>query len=1306
MGIEQKRFAGIMNLDDKEQFVLPNQHINALNIRFYGGANGLVAENYPGNEQIAFDLPSGNNEAIGSIFDQLKNRVIWFNFNSNNRHGIYKYEITTGVVSALLLCFTDSQTDILGFDLDYPIASVNIIYTTEEDGDILTWTARNDKPKELNILDAENDLFGVNWLAEYLDVCKQPPTIPPVCAYENDATSIVNNLHGASGYKLYRFREIFEYGSFQQSAPGSISKMPIPFNYTSQDVVTDPTKNCKIGIIIQTGGADVKKLHVWAQENIGVTWGKWFSIDILDKDELSIPDDDTYIYYFKNDKAYDYVDTALADLDFDRVPDLANTQELLNGNVIIYGGITEGYDPVVPEVAVAVQDDVVGGVGYPIQALVTQEGTNGLTTGYIRISIVGQVAFASSSGQSSSIDIVVKSGASTYYINCTAISGATTVADLIAQISSVATGFGFTIISSTSNSIVINIANQVLHNYIVYGNGNNIKSINESVPCNEFSSKHNYGIAYFAEKQKTNGVTTSELFVGNITPIDFTVSALANVFPLTQIELTISHRPPTWARNWQLVRTNNLTEENNFLKWVSDRTFKDDQFAYISIESINSYKVQHETSVLSYDFLVGDRIKFCALFNNDKTVAQDYGNLHDYEIVGQVVNPNINGLVQGGQFIKIKLPTTSINFDFGTFISNTYYYYYICLYTPAKSVANNLDVYYEVGEMFEVGNAGTATCYHQGNTQNQTPDLVTPAISIFKGGDSWYRLREVRAGAYFRANLVPEVTYSWVNEPILQQTIENIPVGTSYSVKNTTAGYTTNANNWLIKTSSTQAVTFNVKGKLIFRALQTTPNRLILIMLFRNIGGGGTGVATVGEITGGVSNGQIIEFNVDTNITVPANRTAVIYLQESPVSSPTPFSANSISGQLTFIDTEHDFTVGIVDPNFSDFFESKVNSNGRPSVVNPDEKTIKFGTLVRWGLNYQQNTNINQINRFYPLNFDEIDRQKGEIQRMVAVDRLLKIIQNRACSQYGVLTKYIQSKSGDEQLTTTNDIITKGNINYYAGEYGCGNQYTGIVVSKNVIYFVDPVRGYQLRLSNDGITPISELYKGQFYIRNLLTPYNDDYITPNGGLAKVLGCYSYFDEDYITLLQGSTLDVNPLTAYAFSFNEKRNGYGSFLGFKDAEWLQSAQDVIYMWKDGGLWKIDIGNPTGDYCKYFNVQYEAYIVVPFNKDFMDIKTPESLVEVASERWRCPLIWTNVNSYAGQRQESELKNVDFSELEGEFKASLLRDIYSYGGINNGDILKAGFLVAKFQVDTPTNQVTLSQVTLMYKDSPLNVK
>ena len=123
--IEIKKLSGILNKDDKEENILPNQHIDALNLRFYGGANGLTAQNIPGNSIISnSDLPTGDNECVGAYYDGVKQRILWLNYNSTNKHGIYQYNIKTQTVSALLICFTNSQTDILGFDLDYPAAGI------------------------------------------------------------------------------------------------------------------------------------------------------------------------------------------------------------------------------------------------------------------------------------------------------------------------------------------------------------------------------------------------------------------------------------------------------------------------------------------------------------------------------------------------------------------------------------------------------------------------------------------------------------------------------------------------------------------------------------------------------------------------------------------------------------------------------------------------------------------------------------------------------------------------------------------------------------------------------------------------------------------------------------------------------------------------------------------------------------------------------------------------------------------------------------------------------------------------------
>ena len=1317
MAIEQKRFSGVMNLDDRPEFVLANQHIDALNLRFYGGPNGLVAENMPGNTLITNNnLPDGSNQCIGSFYDSLKQRIIWFNWNSTGRNGIYQYTLSDNTITPLLISFVDSQEDIFDFDLDYPVASINIIYTTEEDGDILTWVARNNRPKELNIKNALDNLYGANWKAEYLDVAKAPPSIPIVCAFENDNTATVNNLKGPSGCKLYRFKYRFVYGTFQKSTWSTISEIPIPLDYTLPATITDPTKNCRIGLIFQTGTTDVLQIELAAQElsdQQGVNdFGDFFLIQALDKAELSIPDDDSYTWAFYNNEAYDFIDVRESILGFDRVPNKANTQELLNGNVIVYGGITEGYDPVVPDVTM---NTTAVSIGYPdtaVRILATQNGLNGgdypTDTGDIRISLVGipvsPPAIIGVSGVNSFVEVRVLAGGNYYVINATGATG-DTLADMIADLSTSASGQGFTIVSTSANSLVIRRTGQTLVNYYGAGAGADVRPVNNSIPCSEYGASYNYGIVYFDEKGKNNGVTTSEDFHLTIPyiPSPYQIGSALNLY---RSDMLIYHRPPLWAKTYQIVRTKNLTKEN-FVSLVSDRTFKDATFAYISIEGLARYKAQYPTSVVSFDFVVGDRIKFVCLFNSDKTVNTSYGNTRDYEIVDQVVNPTLDGVVQEGTFVKINLPTTSATFDFGDITSNAYYYYYIELYTPAKSVANGLDVYYECSEMFQIGNAGTIYAFHQGTQGlNQDPGggpaPATPATVWIQKGDNYCRNREIRAGASFVANTVPDVTYVWANEPVYQQTIPIIPVGTSYEVKNTTSGATTNPNNFLIKTGLF-SVSFTVKGSIRFRANQGTPNNLFVYMLYRNIGGGGTGLDVLATKSGGVSNGEIFSFDIDTGITVPALRTAVIYVQESPVSSPTPFSANSISGTLSFVDTEHDFTINVVDANFSDFFPSKVNNNGRPSVINKDEKELYYPTLLRWGLSYQQNTNINQINRFFEDTFDEVDRSKGDIQRFRTRDRLLRVFQNRAVGQYGVFAKFIQSNTGVPELTTTNDILTKGNINYYQGDFGLGDQYTGLVSSKRADYLDDPVRGYEVRLSGDGMTPISELYKGQFYIRNLILPYNQTYLRPDGSKAKILGTYDYFNEEKITFLQSGTKNGTTIPGYAFSFNETRNGYSSFFSYTDAEWLEAAEDLIYTWKEGRLWRHD---NTTTYCNYYTVQHEAYITLVFNINFLEVKQPMSVTEVASQIWRCPIVYTNVPSYGSQRQESELKDVNFTRLEGEFKAAFLRDIHSRGGWINGSFLKGSYLVAKFQIDTPTSVVRLSEVSVMWKDSPLNIK
>ena len=150
---------------------------------------------------------------------------------------------------------------------------------------------------------------------------------------------------------------------------------------------------------------------------------------------------------------------------------------------------------------------------------------------------------------------------------------------------------------------------------------------------------------------------------------------------IPKVSLSISNRPPDWAYYFQIVRTQDLTK-SNLLQWVSDRTYKDTTYAYIGIESLNAFIKENESSkFMAYSFSTNDRIRFIKVLSG--SVNTIYGDSFDFEIQSQVFNPEIDGTIYDGQFLKIALPTTSGTFDFGT---SDFFNYFIEIYTPAESV--------------------------------------------------------------------------------------------------------------------------------------------------------------------------------------------------------------------------------------------------------------------------------------------------------------------------------------------------------------------------------------------------------------------------------------------------------------------------------------------------------------------------------------------------------------------------------------------------------------------------------------------
>jgi hypothetical protein len=171
--------------------------------------------------------------------------------------------------------------------------------------------------------------------------------------------------------------------------------------------------------------------------------------------------------------------------------------------------------------------------------------------------------------------------------------------------------------------------------------------------------------------------------------------------------------------------------------------------------------------------------------------------------------------------------------------------------------------------------------------------------------------------------------------------------------------------------------------------------------------------------------------------------------------------------------------------------------------------------------------------------------------------------------------------------------------------------------------------------------------------------------------------------------------------YTMSFDEAGNGFESFYSYKP-EFMGNLNVTLFTFKSGKMWK----HKSSTYCNFYGVQYSTHITTVFNSGALDKKTWISVMETGNTIWNCPVIYTQMNSYGTTRQESNLIDADFEVLESEYHASFLRDTNSQGGLLNGDSLKGGFIVIKFEKSNANSFVYLNSATTKFINSPLNAR
>lgn len=451
-------------------------------------------------------------------------------------------------------------------------------------------------------------------------------------------------------------------------------------------------------------------------------------------------------FAFYNDSTYPDIDIEESIQLFDYIPQKANAQALLNGNILAYAGITEGYD----KDTVANETITIGTVAATaavvssfnaVRSLSYQDATKRILK-YVLSGIPGVGTI-----------IELKAKRKSDHTIITFSSYTTTLIDTI-----------YTIEKALSD----NLSNSYPYIYITYGYGNVFTSIDaglyepisgsagwdnpdwsemiitppitsgNSIPTWKWSTSRTIARAYFDKFGVTNGV----LYTNKIT---FPAYAENGDTPakilLPYIHYEINDTPPIWAESMQFL----INKDNDSYKfWKSNGVNNSEaEFIYFDVTSFltNAEKRPITETVLGYTFKEGDRVR---IIRDNDSPGIVFDDTYDCLIEGLVANPTINLIPpttgQTHLFVKIKKIE-----PFTTGIINTKNYI-LELYSPAQQNSNGSNqVFFEFGQEYGIIDAGLSTRRHSGMVQDQVVGL-SPAIYNFYEGDAYFRPRTIAEG--------------------------------------------------------------------------------------------------------------------------------------------------------------------------------------------------------------------------------------------------------------------------------------------------------------------------------------------------------------------------------------------------------------------------------------------------------------------------------------------------------------------------------------------------------------------------------
>jgi hypothetical protein len=742
-------FTGGLDFDSDIRNVGEVDYIDALNISSGTSQRGSIHNMY-GNKLQNYTLPAGENTCIGTLRNIKQNTIIYFLYNSIGNHSILEYFCETKTIQPILVPFTLGSlvfdTSFLGFTKEYKIHSANII------DDILTWTDNNVSPRKINKKRAYDFIQQLppsatnipydNLIAtgteaqkvQFIEFIKYKPDMPPSIASAYDSTRKTSYIREKMIQAKYRY--IYDDNEYSRWSTASVVSYPAKESAFGQLPVSISDNYVTIGY--NTGHPTVKAIEIAVRfDNIGI-WSK------IDPPVAKYSQSNQRILNDYTDLTVDfYNDTVLIEFaedfnNYDSVPQIAKTQEIIDGNRQVFANNVEGYqNPTISVVTSIVTENIDLGpdsvaIGYVVPSTAPFPFYYDINPDQFNLFV--PIVKPSYLVVGSSIRFKLRvydtiTGVEKFYD----ISYAVTYEDLNSYPSLLTEHLMDTIAGTTgltpfsfgfynTNYWFISIGSAGDSVYIDVNLAQIIPTL-VKVPSFKKGANHAFGILYRDAQGRDGGVVSSEnmaVYNPYLPETNPSATVNTNLAYKSDVQVAVSHIPPIWASTYEIVY--GLSDMQKYTQFIiKGQAVGNAQGNYdINCSYIIDYITKDRvTPSVDFQFEVGDNLRFIS--NSQKIVPQ----YTDVKVLA--FDPTTNILTVGGFSRSILQTGMTVGSDEGMLVE---------LYSIKQRTDKNSRAYFSFRKVYDIINQGQTNRSHGGDV-NQNIIAGTPAYVTLTRGDCY-----------------------------------------------------------------------------------------------------------------------------------------------------------------------------------------------------------------------------------------------------------------------------------------------------------------------------------------------------------------------------------------------------------------------------------------------------------------------------------------------------------------------------------------------------------------------------------------